>query len=1646
MTLVSGHQITKKGFSILLHDKGLCVYKTIDDVRRDNPFLSTDKQITEKLWTVPIKSVSPYKGTTPKQTSKSTKSLAAMVDGATSQWSVQTYHEASDHRNLHDLKLIWPHLENVRDLPICDACLSQSLRKPYSKMGHKKKKKDEDERKSVKYDFIPFKNQLPFSKTDEIVDISDSLTHPTADDPPIEENQSKENLGNPSDRKEVSISDAHLLKVDNPVWGDTNVDVQTIDLGAHAEAVNSELRFGRYLNSDTKYVDVESVRGYRYLYLVIDKDTRVTFAFLGVLKSDFTPIIQRWLRKFHNIYGRYPEHWKFDQGGEFLNDKLREMLEKKGTTFIFSTTQAHNQNAYSERKICVVWNSVMKMLAGSGVPMQFWCYCATYAVFVQNHMPHRGLDCGIPLKHARMRTTYQHLYPFGCEVWFVDEKGSSSKSRCKRGVFLGVSPFKQGYEILDIESRQVITSRNVEFNPTRKPFLIAQQPCKIQLDFGTWPSPHAMERVSLPEVPSTVLIHPEYEERGGSHIVDVPSVPRTHAPQNDLQPVHSSKVDPSNVELKDSDQNIGQPPTQVPALPSIPEEPGPLPSTESAIDTSSIPTSTTDATPTQPSTMETPLSPITGITPKGLASDWEPDTFQVSPEVEPRPPVFPTRDVVPDYDFDLDEKHNLVPSETDVGNGDTGVDTTNGDTTTDGADGKSTVNTMGSKNIVNPMSKLISTTTPGEGPIDPGLLEDTIEGDEAQPVKGSLKSLNLNPDRKKGRGRPRKYLVDIGSGHRPVRFETDREPTADDYWEVEEILGRKEVPGTRTDKYEYLVKWKDYKGISYPDAEWVPAKNLHAGTRRAYDKAHHPKPKKQPKVSGTNTVPHTKRSTTSSMTLRKRNVPNMNEGLLSRKTTERPNGYDYFGRIPPSSSHGDRQSAESVFHTWTKPMERDKSPVDAMTPIDPIERSLHYAYDTIAEINSTIHHDRDTDREKIRVNDTVSITDITDEEMEKSKLALLALKLEAKESIYVDPSAYEEVLLAKDTVNTSFKAPAEAEIAGSASHQTFSVKDYDGQQPEPHPSDRVQYIHREEIQLPPHRVVKPVLNDDITLEEMVQQSELNFEGWTKKVIAEREECYRVKTTGEVSKEELTMERAENQKEAYESEFRDEYIEAEHRELKGLALHGTFEETYCPPNRTPITCRWAYDLKRDKDGRINLFKARLVVHGFKQVEGIDFNKTFSSTAQLRTFRFVVAIAVAKGYSMTQYDISQAFLNGTLEEELYMNFPPGYPSENKGTVLKLLKGLYGLKQASRIWQKTLYKALKDLGMDPCKTESGVLRWPGQDKMVLVVCWVDDLIIVCDDEKLRKKIEEKLAKEFLTKMLGELDIYVGIVLERDRKGHCDLHQTPFIKKVVAKFPVLRKFHANVPAQSDRLSKSDCPLSSNDVPDYPYMSVTGSLLYAAICTRPDIFYAVMQLARFNSNPGKAHVRASEQCLRYLEETPDLGIRFTAPKNKSAKIRIEAFVDSDWGGCPDTRRSTTGYVIHVCGGPVAWRSKLMQTIALSSCEAEFMALTEVCRELMWMCRFLDEIGIEYETPNVYCDSSSAINWAEDPVQHQRNKHVEIKYYYCRDVVADEKVRLFKINTVNNLADIMTKPVGQQIIKRLRERVMGHGPPVFDDA
>ena len=383
--------------------------------------------------------------------------------------------------------------------------------------------------------------------------------------------------------------------------------------------------------------------------------------------------------------------------------------------------------------------------------------------------------------------------------------------------------------------------------------------------------------------------------------------------------------------------------------------------------------------------------------------------------------------------------------------------------------------------------------------------------------------------------------------------------------------------------------------------------------------------------------------------------------------------------------------------------------------------------------------------------------------------------------------------------------------------------------------------------------------------------------------------------------------------------------------------------------------------------------------------------------------------------------------------------------------MLKGLYGLEQASRLWNKVLISAFNDAGLSLCASESGVLHCKSEAGLCLVNIHVDDYNIATLDEDLRTKIEKVMESLFSVTKLGELQLYLGIVIEdtilSDGRRSIKMHQGPYHERLLTKTNYTKAKPAKTPADpSVKLSILDCPAEDEQQPTWPYMSVGGSLMYSSICTRPDFYPRVIQLSRYNRNPGDTHVQGQKQILRYLKGTHDRGIHFTEPECKTNdKVDIIAFVDSDWAGCPDTRRSTIGFVVHLCGGPVAWKSDLKKTLALSSCEAEFMGLTDVAREVIWLCRFLDEIGVEYNIPKIYCDSASAIKWAEDPVQHQRNKHVELKYYYIRDAVAQNLVEVWKINTIHNVSDIMTKGATKNMAETLFPPLMGETEPILEE-
>lgn len=1249
-------------------------------------------------------------------------------------------------------------------------------------------------------------------------------------------------------------------------------------LSASKNDPNVKKEYGRYFSSDTKVATATSVRGYSYIFVVIDHDTKVVESFLGMVKSDFEREVSFFLRNFYNVHKRFPAFWKFDSGGENLNHEIRNLFESMGIKFEYTTTGAHNSNAHVERTVEAIWTYARKILLDAGMPMVFWCYAATYAVFVMNHMPNRSLNMDSPLKRAGMKQHYDKIRRYGTEVWFTDEGATGKDARKRRGVFLGISDLKMGYDVLDIENKCVIQTRNVTWNEECCPFLDVRPPMLLELDIGTWPK-------CTPTYTATSPLWRSYEsekEGGDIHLPASPQVlpiavstHQTPSPQIDThqtpptvgnQPPPAEKFDDPNATIP----LIGNQP-----LSTEPEEKFEQEFTNLEAGQDNIPVEESEEMKESTTFPETDVD-ATEIVPGRNDGYYE--------------------------DLDGNDTTILIPPHTNDSNGDL----------TPGTPKEIIV----SENIISPIFENRPPTTflhevswdndwktskrPTSTP-DFSMFpsNDPINFESQKPLTNKKFFHNLgkkgNNLEKKKRGRPRKEgrYVELYKDHSKVKTFTDEglEPIiewgADEKFVATEITGERNVKGV----HEYLVSWADtHRGTRYWDPTWEPAENL-IGCGELINKFEKSKlktttnPIKMPKVTKSAKVP--------------REGTRKSERIKNAKPSQ----------VYYSNSDSVDEDFEKVYYSGTIPAE-DEIPPDELLP-ESDEKS------------------RPTGPEE-----------------------------------FPPPPSYEE-------------------------HHHF-------------------------------------VPDNISLEEVIQQAYHSIEEILKSI--DEETLSAPKTRSKM----LNMEEA----------IRDEFIKGEWRELAGIRRHGTYVLMVCPKGRKPITCRWVYDIKRDAEGKITLFKARLVVHGYKQVEGIDFQKTFSSTIQMRTFRLIVAIAVNMGLKLTQYDISNAFLNGKLEEDVYMETPPGYEDPD-GKIWKLLKGLYGLKQASRIWQSTLYSKLKKAGMTVCKTESGILyiRCDKTGDLLILACWVDDLIIGAKNETLRKKIEAILEKYFITKILGPLSLYVGVVVEQESVYDAFLHQKPYSGRVVKKYIGENFRPSKIPASStERLSKVDSPVTEEEKSkiDYPYINATGSLLYLVVCTRPDMFYGTMQLAKFNSNPGEKHVKASKMMLRYLAGTLDDGLKFSKDPNFNGKFKIEAYVDSDWAGDPDTRRSTCGYIIHVNGCPVSWKSKTMKTIALSSCEAEFMALTEVCREIMWMCRFFDEIGLEYSIPEIYSDSSSALNWADDPIQHQRNKHVEIKYYYVRDMVAEGNVKAFKISSTNNVSDIMTKPVGKQILDKLKPGAMGY--------
>ena len=485
-------------------------------------------------------------------------------------------------------------------------------------------------------------------------------------------------------------------------------------------------------------------------------------------------------------------------------------------------------------------------------------------------------------------------------------------------------------------------------------------------------------------------------------------------------------------------------------------------------------------------------------------------------------------------------------------------------------------------------------------------------------------------------------------------------------------------------------------------------------------------------------------------------------------------------------------------------------------------------------------------------------------------------------------------------------------------------------------------------------------------------------------------------------------------EALASEQAELWRQAADDEMASLLANNTWELETVPPGVKPIPVKWVFKLKRDASGNVERYKARLVAKGFRQREGIDYEEVFAPVSKYTTVRATLARAAALDLEIHQLDIKTAFLYGELEEDVWVQQPPGYESGSPDMACHLRKSLYGLKQAPRVWYGKLSQALEAMGFQPSSADPALFIKPGPPSVYLLT-YVDDILVITSDKKALDSTKSKLLTTFEGRDIGAASFFLGMDIKRDRQARSlSLGQSRLTTDLLEKYGMTECKPLSTPlSTAAKLTKDGEPL---DTAAHGYSQLIGSLMYLSVCTRPDISQAVGALARYMAAPTTAHWQAAKGVLRYIAGTANFGITFQGDN-------LEAYCDADYAGDLDTRRSTTGYVFTLGGGAISWSSRLQPTVAASTTEAEYMAAAYAIKEGLWLRTLLNDLGMELDTITIMADSQSAIKLLKNPVFSMRSKHIDVIYHFARERVTRKDVTFKYISTNKMAADALTKPL-----------------------
>jgi hypothetical protein len=526
----------------------------------------------------------------------------------------------------------------------------------------------------------------------------------------------------------------------------------------------------------------------------------------------------------------------------------------------------------------------------------------------------------------------------------------------------------------------------------------------------------------------------------------------------------------------------------------------------------------------------------------------------------------------------------------------------------------------------------------------------------------------------------------------------------------------------------------------------------------------------------------------------------------------------------------------------------------------------------------------------------------------------------------------------------------------------------------------------------------------------------------------------------------------NVKEAIQGRHSKYFLQAMLNEIESIRNRDSYDVVVPPTGRRVIRSRWVYDYKVDPYGFIKRFKARLVADGRSQIKSQDYDDTHSPVVKIKAVRLMIAMSVLLGLKIELCDINTAYLYAPLTHTNYMTMPQGfheYAPDGTPYVCKLKQSLYGLHQSGREWHTRLKNVFLKHGYTRLKSEPCAFMKIDTEtgKFILALVYVDDIIIASTDQAVIARVKKMLKSEFSIKDIGNADWILKIQI-KDVTGGKWIGQITYITKILQKYDQWdipenkwKDTPMSVSWKHDPLSPE---LKSKVASDY--VSLVASLMYLAQQTQPDILFAVNTLAQFQRGPPReCHYHASIRILRYLQKTLDLGLYYrksddgtifmfesdavdaTDPPKLALPLPEgalpEGWADASFGREYDSK-SRSAYVFMVFGCLVSWFSKKQPTTALSSTEAELIALVESIKEAMWLRTFLTEVGVSFKEPTiVHQDNQSAIAIALNPIHHGRVKHVDVKTNYIRENIDNSTVKLVYCPTEMMIADILTKPL-----------------------